>query len=120
MVLSQTAKLMMENSRKSDIKGRFGGEEFIIICPQCTSESVLVLGEKIRVAIESFEFEQVGHKTISLGIASFEDNDDAESLIKKADTALYQAKNSGRNKVVLYEINRNYNLNSRNSPIKRS
>ena len=104
MVLSQSAKLMIENSRKSDIKGRFGGEEFLIICPQTTAESALKLAEKIRAAIESFKFEEVGYKTISLGISTFENNDTVESLIKKADTALYQAKNSGRNKVVLYKI----------------
>lgn len=104
IVLSQTAKIMIENSRKSDIKGRFGGEEFIIICPQTTAESALKLAEKIRTAIESFKFEEVGYKTISLGISTFENNDTVESLIKKADTALYQAKNSGRNKVVLYKI----------------
>ena len=104
MVLSQSAKLMIENSRKSDIKGRFGGEEFLIICPQTTAESALKLAEKIRTAIESFKFEEVGYKTISLGISTFENNDTVESLIKKADTALYQAKNSGRNKVVLYKI----------------
>lgn len=104
IILAQTAKLIIENSRKSDISGRFGGEEFIIICPQTTSESALVLAEKIRVAIERFEFEHVGYKTISLGISTFEDNDTVESLIKKADTALYQAKNSGRNKSVLYKM----------------
>ncbi|MDD2896622.1 MAG: diguanylate cyclase [Aliarcobacter sp.] len=104
IVLAQTAKLIIDNSRKSDISGRFGGEEFIIICPQTTSESAFLLAEKIRIAIESFSFEEVGNKTISLGIASFEDNDTVESLIKKADTALYQAKNSGRNKSVLYKM----------------
>lgn len=103
MVLSQTANLLIENSRKSDIKGRFGGEEFIIICPQTTAESALRLAEKIRIAIESFKFEEVGYKTISLGISTFQDNDTVESLIKKADTALYQAKNSGRNKSVIFK-----------------
>lgn len=103
MVLTQTAKIIIENSRKSDIKGRFGGEEFIIICPQTTVESALRLAEKIRMAIESFKFEEVGYKTISLGISTFKNNDTVESLIKKADTALYQAKNSGRNKSVVYK-----------------
>jgi len=102
IVLTQIAKHVMENSRKSDIQGRFGGEEFIIICPQTTSESALILAEKIRIAVESFKFEKVGYKTISLGISTFEDNDTVESLIKKADTALYQAKNGGRNKSVVF------------------
>lgn len=103
IVLAQTAKLIIGNSRKSDISGRFGGEEFIIICPQTTSQSAFILAEKIRIAIENFHFAQVGYKTISLGISSFKDNDDVESLIKKADIALYQAKNNGRNKVIVYK-----------------
>lgn len=63
-----------------------------------------MLAEKIRIAIENFQFEQVGHKTISLGVATFNESDDVKSLIKKADTALYQAKNSGRNKSVVHKI----------------
>jgi diguanylate cyclase (GGDEF)-like protein/PAS domain S-box-containing protein len=103
IVLAQIAKLIVGNSRKSDISGRFGGEEFIIICPQTTAESALVLAEKVRIAIENFKFENIGYKTISLGISTFEDNDNVESLIKKADTALYQAKSTGRNKSVVYK-----------------
>lgn len=99
MVLSQIAKLITDNIRKSDIHGRFGGEEFIIICPQTTCKDALVLAEKIRASVENFNFDQIGTKTISLGISSFEENDTEEDLIKKADIALYQAKNSGRNKV---------------------
>lgn len=102
LVLSQVAKLITENSRKSDIQGRFGGEEFIVICPQTTCKQALVLAEKIRVSVENFNFEQIGTKTISLGISSFEENDTEEDLIKKADIALYQAKNSGRNRAVLF------------------
>lgn len=103
IVLSQIAKLITENSRKSDIQGRFGGEEFIVICPQTTCKQALVLAEKIRASVENFIFEQIGIKTISLGISSFEENDTEEDLIKKADIALYQAKNSGRNRVILFE-----------------
>ncbi len=102
-VLIQLAKILVENSRKSDIQGRFGGEEFIIICPQTTSESALILAEKLRKAVENFHFEEVGNKTISLGISSYENVDTMETLIKKADEALYKAKNSGRNKIVVYE-----------------
>ena len=103
LVLSQVAKIITENSRKSDIQGRFGGEEFVVICPQTTCKQALVLAEKIRTAVENFNFDQIGTKTISLGISSYEENDTEESLVKKADIALYQAKNSGRNKVILFE-----------------
>ena len=103
LVLSQVAKLITENSRKSDIHGRYGGEEFIVICPKTTGKQALVLAEKIRASVENFVFDQIGIKTISLGISSFEENDTEEDLIKKADIALYQAKNSGRNRAVLFE-----------------
>lgn len=103
LVLSQTVELIVQNSRKSDICGRYGGEEFILICPQTTTESAMILAEKIRLAVKNFTFEQVGHKTISLGICTFEDGDDVESLIKKADMALYKAKETGRDKLVVFE-----------------
>lgn len=103
IVLSKIAELITINSRKSDIQGRYGGEEFIIICPQTTCKQALVLAEKIRASVENFIFEQIGTKTISLGISSFEENDAEEDLVKKADIALYQAKNTGRNKVIVYK-----------------
>lgn len=103
MVLSKIAELISINSRKSDIQGRFGGEEFIVICPQTTCKEALVLAQKIRISVENYKFEQIGTKTISLGISAFEKNDTEESLVKKADIALYQAKNGGRNRASLYE-----------------
>lgn len=103
-VLSQTTKIISENIRKLDIFGRYGGEEFIIICPDTSIENAFKLAEKLRIAIENFTFSEVGHKTISLGISDFKDNDDANSLIKKADDALYIAKDSGRNKSVIYDV----------------
>jgi diguanylate cyclase (GGDEF)-like protein/PAS domain S-box-containing protein len=102
IVLSKMAKMISENTRNSDIFGRWGGEEFIIICPDTSIEDAFILAEKLRNIINNFSFPEVGHKTISLGISDFKDNDDAESLIKKADNALYKAKNSGRNKSVVY------------------
>ncbi len=99
-VLAQLSKLILDNTRKSDIQGRYGGEEFIIICPQTSNEAVCILAEKLRSAVENFEFDVVGHKTISLGVSTFCKNDDVESMIKRADDGLYQAKNSGRNRFI--------------------
>lgn len=100
MVLSQTTKIISKNLRKSDIFGRYGGEEFIIICPQTSKEDAFVLAEKLRVAMENNNFETVGKKTICLGISELADNDDFSSIVERADKALYRAKNEGRNKTI--------------------
>lgn len=102
MVLAQSTKVISQNLRKSDIFGRWGGEEFVVICPQTNKSDAFVLAQKLRIAIERHEFEQVGHKTICLGIAELEHEDDEKTLIEKADKALYEAKNSGRNKAVIF------------------
>lgn len=102
MVLSETTKTVSQNLRKSDIFGRWGGEEFVIICPQTNKNEAFVLAEKLRTAIEKHKFEEVGHKTICLGVAELEHNDNEKTLIEKADKALYEAKNGGRNKTVIY------------------
>lgn len=102
MVLSKTTKVISQNLRKSDIFGRWGGEEFVVICPQTNKNEAFVLAEKLRVAIEKNEFEKVGHKTICLGIAELENDDNEETLVEKADKALYEAKNGGRNNSVIF------------------
>lgn len=101
IVLNQTAQIISNNLRKSDIFGRYGGEEFMIISIDISKEEVFILAEKIRGLIYDFKFEKVGSKTISLGISDLQDGDSVDSLIKRADSALYQAKNSGRNKTVI-------------------
>lgn len=100
-VLSEVGKIISLAIRKSDIFGRYGGEEFIIICPKTSSQQALILANKIREEIESFNFAEVGHKTISLGIASLKGDDEVEDMIKRADNALYKAKNEGRNRAVV-------------------
>ena len=102
MVLSETTKTISQNLRKSDIFGRWGGEEFVIICPQTNKNEGFTLAEKLRIAIEKHEFEKIGNKTICLGVAELEHNDNEKTLIEKADKALYEAKNGGRNKTVIY------------------
>lgn len=101
MVLSQLAKIISDNLRASDIFGRYGGEEFLIICPKTTKENTLVLAEKLRTIVKTFEFDEVGYKTVSIGISDFQKDDTIETLFKKADEALYEAKNSGRDKCVV-------------------
>ena len=102
-VLRDTAITISESLRNSDVFGRYGGEEFLIICTQTDEKSAFNLAEKLRKIIENHNFNHIGKKTISLGISTFEENDTIELLFKKADEALYCAKNEGRNKTVNYK-----------------
>lgn len=103
-VLIVTAKLISEHVRNVDIVGRYGGEEFVVICPNIGLEQAVVVAEKLRAEIQKHEFDAVGTKTISLGVAEFTEGDTPDDLVKKADTALYKAKEEGRNRVVKYEV----------------
>jgi diguanylate cyclase (GGDEF)-like protein/PAS domain S-box-containing protein len=104
MILSQLSKIISDNLRNSDIFGRYGGEEFLIICPKTNKDNAFILAEKLRMIVKDFEFDEIGYKTISIGISDLQKNDTMESLFKKADEALYEAKNGGRNKSVISKI----------------
>jgi diguanylate cyclase (GGDEF)-like protein len=81
--LTQTSEIISSHLRTSNIFGRYGGEKFLIICSKTSKENAFILAEKLRKEIKKFEFEKVGHKTISLGISNFEENDTTQSLFKK-------------------------------------
>lgn len=98
-VLSSMAKILQQHVRKTDTVGRWGGEEFLIVCPETDLGGLMELAEKIRSRIEAFSFPTVGTKTASLGIAIHQEGDTIDHMILKADTALYQAKEKGRNRV---------------------
>lgn len=112
-VLCQTTDIIAANVRESDILGRYGGEEFALALPETPEASALGVGEKLRAALEAHEFrmedtppagEPPVRLTISIGVASLpveEDQDEVE-LIGRADQALYEAKRTGRNRVVAY------------------
>ena len=99
-VLRSASQILQTNIRKIDFLGRFGGEEFLIICPETGKEGAMSLAEDMRKRIEEYEFPTVKHITISLGVATYSGNDDEESLIKRCDAALYQAKGEGRNQAI--------------------
>ncbi len=98
-VLEEVANILSTNRRKTDFIGRYGGEEFIIICPESNLEGVLNLMENLRKKISEYSFYKVKNKTASFGVTISQEKDTIESLLKRADIALYSAKNSGRNKV---------------------
>ncbi len=99
-ILIEIAKLLQENTRKTDYVGRWGGEEFVIIYPEINKSQGLILIENLRIKIASHNFTEVGYKTASFGVTEFFEDDTMGSIIKRADKALYEAKKSGRNKVI--------------------
>lgn len=102
-VLRRLAQLMLAQLRGADIVAKYGGDEFVVILPQTDRAGARILAERIRFAIEEHEFpgEGDGMKiTSSMGIAQFpEDGESTRDLLDVADSALYQAKRAGRNKV---------------------
>lgn len=109
-VLSATAKVIRDNLRESDMAGRYGGEEFAVILPETDGEHTAPVAEKLRAAIEAFEFrtnrfpppgDPPQHFTLSIGTASLPlpENADADILMFQADEALFEAKRAGKNRV---------------------
>ena len=105
-VLKDFTAIITRNIRGGDNLCRWGGEEFVLLCSNTTRDGVLVLAEKIRKAIAEHTFENQRSPitlTASIGIAYALQSDDFDTLFKRADVALYEAKKSGRNRIVLKE-----------------
>jgi polar amino acid transport system substrate-binding protein len=100
-ILVESSRLFQANIRQTDLLGRWGGEEFIIICPHTKLEQAQLLAESLRKLLENYHFEGIGYKTASLGVTEYINSEWSQNdLIKIADDALYQAKKKGRNCVV--------------------
>lgn len=103
-VLVTISKLLSDNIRETDILGRWGGEEFLIICPHTSNTEAYALAEKLRASIETHPIDVIGNKSCSFGISVFDLNDESyKEAVKHADEALYKAKKNGRNQVVTYQ-----------------
>lgn len=108
-ILRTLGKILKNTIRDEDIVARYGGEEFCIILPGIEKQGIPILGERVRKKVESEKFfkEEVqpgGKLTISIGTATFpEDASNFSKLVEKADKALYQAKNEGRNQLRIYD-----------------
>jgi len=99
-VLSAIANIISNSIRNTDIFARYGGEEFVIVLTETDLNWSVDLAENIRNTINRHRFSRVGTITISIGVAQFSYNEDMTELIHRVDTALYSAKQSGRNRVV--------------------
>ncbi|MBF0573690.1 MAG: GGDEF domain-containing protein, partial [Desulfamplus sp.] len=107
-VLRKVAETMRESLRETDILGRIGGEEFAVAMPETDIELSFQAAERLRVRFTEVEVEAQGKTigfTASMGISHLTISEIGLSeMIKKADFALYEAKNSGRNRVVMNKI----------------
>ena len=99
-ILQHTARISSENIRKFDTFFRLGGEEFLLLMPHTNIKEGIALGERIRREIEKYEDPIVGKFTASVGVAQSYGNESFDDLYKRVDSALYRAKNEGRNRVV--------------------
>jgi diguanylate cyclase (GGDEF)-like protein len=97
-VLTMIADIVKGNIRTLDYFVRWGGDEFVIIVPECTCDEACSLAEKIRKIVEDYRFDKVGKVTISSGIVEALESDTEDTLLKRADNAMYVAKGEGGNR----------------------
>ncbi len=102
-ILRKLASCVSDSLRVIDSFGRYGGEEFLLILPQTTLAGAQVKAERIRTSIEALRFESLPEGirvTVSIGLAEFQAGETTDDTLARADKALYQAKEAGRNRVI--------------------
>ena len=99
-VLSKLSELVRKNIRTTDIAGRWGGEEFVVLLENTKLDEAYNIAEKIRELVESYMIDNKYNITISIGVVEYRKGESREDLVKRADEALYLAKERGRNQVV--------------------
>lgn len=102
--LQQICRLMQQNLRPSDTLGRFGGDEFVALLPETSNATAAAIAERVLHELQQVRIADVATLTASFGIASWQINEDYDSLFRRADQALYQAKVQGRNRVSIAEL----------------
>lgn len=98
-VLVELAARLRAGLRQVDRLARYGGEEFVVVAPGIGPDRAVELAERLRLAVADKEFAVVGRVTASFGVAGYVPGEEPEAVLKRADAALYRAKNGGRNKV---------------------
>ncbi|MFZ9898270.1 MAG: diguanylate cyclase [Gemmatimonadaceae bacterium] len=98
-VLRGVARILQQRGRLSDVVGRWGGEEFVILCSDTPVTGALGLAEQLRARIARQEFAAVGRRSASFGVAEAAPGESLLAVVARADAALYEAKRAGRNRV---------------------
>jgi diguanylate cyclase (GGDEF)-like protein len=98
-VLEEVANELRTSTRSTDVVGRWGGEEFLIVCVHTKLDGACTLAENLRQRIADRPFPEIGGVSLSFGVSTYEDGDAADDVIARADRALYRAKHEGRNRV---------------------
>lgn len=93
------AQIVRENIREMDMIGRWGGEEFMIICPETDGDGAFRVAEKIHELINGYDFAHIHTLTCSIGISQCRQSDRIEDIVGRADAALYRAKEEGKNRI---------------------
>jgi diguanylate cyclase (GGDEF)-like protein len=111
LVLRELAGVLRRLARQSDVASRYGGEEFLVLLPECPFDAALRKAERLREEVLKLELQYdnqpLGPVTVSIGVAAFPDHaQEAEALLRCADEALYLAKQAGRNRVVAYSADK--------------
>ena len=99
-VLVAVSQVIQANVRGQDLVGRWGGEEFLVICRDATVDTAQALAEKLRSALQNHAIAVTGPKTASFGVTAYRTGDRIADVVNRADAALYRAKEGGRNRVV--------------------
>jgi diguanylate cyclase (GGDEF)-like protein len=98
--LKAVEDVLKDNTREEDLAARIGGDEFVILLPQTSLKEALNIAERIKESVEGISILSENNiNTLSIGAAVLNNDDNSESLLKKADDALYKAKEKGRNRV---------------------
>jgi len=117
VILKELSNILKNSSRKSDVVGRWGGEEFMIIIPNVSEQPLFIVAEKLQRDIKKHKFPQVDILTVSMGVSISHPGESFENIISRADEALYQAKENGRNCSYALLHNKSFNLiGAKNAP----
>ena len=102
IVILKIANIIKKNVRQSDVAGRYGGEEFILILHDATLQTSVELADRIRMQIASLKIPEIRNTkvTMSFGISKFDNQASCQELLREADVALYAAKEQGRNRII--------------------
>ncbi len=102
-ILTELCVVVKNYISENEIFARYGGEEFIVISKGTNLEKTCEIAENIRAGVESHKFKTIENMTVSLGVSTFRSKDTSDTWFTNADSALYKAKNDGRNKVFYFE-----------------